>query len=464
MWIVTEHRHYVVGHTLKGNEIWRDLGSAWIAHRNRRTYREIALIPDGSCPPGVFNLWRGFEVDPKPGSWGMLELHLREVICSGNEDHYCWLRGWIAYCVQNPGKQAEVAVVLRGLKGTGKGMLGRMLMRIFRNHSLHITNSKHLVGNFNAHLVDALFLFLDEAFWAGDKQGEGILKPLITEPTIMIEPKGIDSFQMPNRLAILMASNNDWVVPASADERRYFVLDVSDRRKGDVDYFRKLSDAIEGEELAAMLHDLLALDLSGWNHRAAPHTAALNHQKLVGADSLQKFWIGCLTLGRIANAPTGDDWPDSVVCHVLHAAYLVLQLSFGTSETSPVVEGLGNGPVCPPPERPSQDDGRPRRCAGEFERGHQVAELGHAEGDEYLADDGTPPFAAFSPARSAARRARASMARVTCRCQPRQLRTSWSARSTSCLAASKHSSTSQRRPATRARSTRRAVAGPNTTK
>ena len=33
----------------------------------------------------------------------------------------------------------------------------------------------------------------------------------------MIEPKGVDPFPMPNRLKILMASNNDWVVPASAD-------------------------------------------------------------------------------------------------------------------------------------------------------------------------------------------------------------------------------------------------------
>ena len=85
-------------------------------------------------------------------------------------------------------------------------MVGQMLMRIFRDHSLHITHRKHLVGNFNAHLVDALFLFLDEAFWAGDKQGEGTLKALITERTLMIEPKGVDSFQMPNRLKILMAS------------------------------------------------------------------------------------------------------------------------------------------------------------------------------------------------------------------------------------------------------------------
>ena len=107
-------------------------------------------------------------------------------------------------------------------------------------------------------MVDALFLFLDEAFWAGDKQGEGTLKALITESTLMIEPKGVDSFQMPNRLKILMASNNDWVVPASADERRYFVLDVPDTRKGDKAYFSALAAAIEGDELAALLDYLLS--------------------------------------------------------------------------------------------------------------------------------------------------------------------------------------------------------------
>ena len=227
------HRHYVVAVSKKtGNEIWRGLGEAWLTHASRRTYRQIALIPDGPCPADVYNLWRGFGVEPDAGHWDTLKAHLLTVVCSGKVDHYDWLIGWLAYCVQHPGRQAEVAVVLRGLKGTGKGMVGQMLMRIFRDHSLHITNSKHLVGNFNAHLVDALFLFLDEAFWAGDKQGEGTLKALITERTLMIEPKGVDSFQMPNRLKILMASNNDWVVPASADERRYFVLDVSDTPQG----------------------------------------------------------------------------------------------------------------------------------------------------------------------------------------------------------------------------------------
>jgi hypothetical protein len=39
-----------------------------------------------------------------------------------------------------------------------------------------------------------------------------------------------------------MASNNEWVVPASSDERRYFVLDVADERAQDHEYFQAILD------------------------------------------------------------------------------------------------------------------------------------------------------------------------------------------------------------------------------
>jgi hypothetical protein len=37
-----------------------------------------------------------------------------------------------------------------------------------------------------------MLLFADEAFWAGDRKGEGALKRMVTEPTLFIEQKGID--------------------------------------------------------------------------------------------------------------------------------------------------------------------------------------------------------------------------------------------------------------------------------
>ena len=282
------NRHVVTRIKDNGAEETKSWADAWLSHPDRRTFDRIALSPAGTVPSDTYNLWRGWGVEPKVGDWSTIQWHLLNVICSGDEESYQWLLLWITRCVQHPELRAEVAVVLRGKKGAGKGVVAQMLLRLFRHHGLHISNSRHLLGNFNQHLLDALFLFCDEAFWTGDKQGEGVLKALITEPRLMIEPKYVNAFSVPNRLKIMMASNAEWVVPATADERRFFVLDVAESKCGDSAYFERLFGAIGGPELPALLHDLLALDLTGFEHRTAPHTHALNRQKLVGGDSSQK--------------------------------------------------------------------------------------------------------------------------------------------------------------------------------
>ena len=122
---------------------------------------------------------------------------------------------------------------MQGGARAGKGIFVRAFGRIFGQHFTHISHAKHLTGNFNAHLEDCVVLFVDEGFWAGDKQGEAVLKHLITEPTMIIERKGQNVEQLPNRLHMLMASNSEWVIPAGLDERRFLVLIVADSMKQD---------------------------------------------------------------------------------------------------------------------------------------------------------------------------------------------------------------------------------------
>jgi hypothetical protein len=320
-----------VGKTQNGHDIAKPLGDLWLADPNRRTYRAMALDPDGRCPPDVYNMWRGFGVEPHAGEWSAIRGHLLDIVCSGRRDYYEWLVRWFAHCVQRPGKPAKTALVLRGEKGAGKSLVGLILTHLFQDHSLSITQARHLTGNFNSHLMDVLALFVDEALWAGDKQGEGVLKALVTQDTLVIEPKGVDSFPMPNRLKIIIASNNDWVIPATKDERRYFALDVPDTRKGDTVYFTKLAAAIKGAELGAFLEHLLGLDLSDFAHRNPPHTEALNEQKLISGSSVEKFWSDCLHHGAVIGCEVGDEdgWPDVVNCTDLHNAFLKYALAHG---------------------------------------------------------------------------------------------------------------------------------------
>jgi hypothetical protein len=109
--------------------------------------------------PDVLNLWEGFSVEPRPGDWSLLRDHVRTIICDGHEDNFQYLMGWMARMVQFPAEQGEVAVVMKGGEGTGRGFLAKAA----------ISNTRHLIGNFNAHLRDAILLFADEAFFAGDK-------------------------------------------------------------------------------------------------------------------------------------------------------------------------------------------------------------------------------------------------------------------------------------------------------
>lgn len=320
------NRRVQVGSTKKGGPIFSDVGTIWLEHPQRRQYLGgVVMDPAGKAPADCWNLWRGFNVNPQAGDWSLMRNHIVKVLCNGDESLAEYVIGWLARMVQHPDKPGEVALVLRGKKGTGKGTLGNWMVRLFGQHSLHISHAKHLVGNFNAHLRDAVFVFADEAFFAGDKAHEGTLKSLVTEPFITVEAKYQNAVTIPNMTHILMASNNDWVVPASADERRYFVLEVSDCHIQDIPYFTKLNDQMENGGLSAMLHDLLDYDLSNFNVRKVPQTEALADQKRLSMDSLHRWWSTVLHRGFVLRSRYGSkfflDWSEFTSTELLHESY-----------------------------------------------------------------------------------------------------------------------------------------------
>ena len=256
-----------------------------------RRFDDLVFIPGADREIGTqMNLWRGFGVTPKQGCWPIMRAHMRDVIAAGNEEQDQYNFRWLAWAVQNPGQQAEVAIVCRGIKGTGKGTLGNAMCRMFGPHGLQIADKKHLVGSFNMHMSQCAFLFADEAYWPGDKDGEGALKRLITEPTLTIEPKGLDLFTVPNNLHVIIAGNEEWVVPASGDERRFAVNEVSSHRKGDLSYFRDLYAELQNGGLATMLYDLKTVDLKGWHPRNdVPQTAGLQKQKALSRRGVDRL-------------------------------------------------------------------------------------------------------------------------------------------------------------------------------
>jgi hypothetical protein len=123
-----------------------------------------------------------------------------------------------------------------------------------------------------------------------------------------------------------MAANADWLIAASAlDERRYLMLDVPDDKRGDLAYFAALDKQMEQGGLAAMLYDLLALDLGDFHPRAVPTTPELAEQKIHSFNTLQRWWLTVLDRGFVWKSRYGHPdflrWDDFVSTELLVRSY-----------------------------------------------------------------------------------------------------------------------------------------------
>ena len=258
------------------------LGAAWLSWEQCKQYLGGVIFDPSGKDHGddVLNLWQGLPINPEQGNWIRMRTHIREVICSDSDELYEYVISWLSRLIQHPGEPGEVTLVLQGKEGVGKGIFGHTIRRIFGAHGLHVSHRSHLVGNFNAHLQEVVFLFADEAFFAGDKKNIGVLKSLITEPVIVIEAKYVNAKPQPNYLHILICSNEDWVVPIGRDARRFQMIQVSDNYQNDRQYFSALGSEIDNGGMEAMAYDLLRFDLSNFNVRNIVITEAFVEQQI----------------------------------------------------------------------------------------------------------------------------------------------------------------------------------------
>jgi len=292
----------------------------WFEHPQRRQYNRIVFAP-GRVLPDCYNLWRGFAYEAIPGD-GHEEFlrHIRENLCCGNETYYNFVLGWMASAVQFPGRPGETAIVLRGDEGVGKSFFAENFGALFGRHFMKVSQSSHLVGNFNGHLQDTVLLFADEGIYAGDRQHANVLKDLITGKTLTVERKHENTLTTPNCLHIVMASNSQWVVPAGPNARRYFVLDVASNKICNGPYFKAIQEQLDNGGFKSLLYFLLNYDLAAVDVRTAPITAALQEQKVLSMEVHESWWYSRLQEGATVSCEQG--WRTEVPVKALYTDYL----------------------------------------------------------------------------------------------------------------------------------------------
>lgn len=290
----------------------------WMAHPDRREcIRGMGFFPDEDlwCN-GYVNLWQGWGVKPEEGDWSLFDSHIKEILCGGDEELHNYILDWVADIIQDPMVPKGTAIVMHGEEGVGKGTFCEMVGGVVgRTHYKHVTNPRHLVGNFNYHLMDGLFVFADEVIYGGDRQTAGILKSMVTEKQLVCERKGVDSFMYDNRIRLAVASNADWFIPAGPESRRWLVLEVSNRYANNRRYFDRLFDQmLDKGGLAAMMFDLQSRKIKS-NLAKAIITEGLKTQRAIykaTGDSVDVWMDECIGRQDLGVVTASESWPDNV--------------------------------------------------------------------------------------------------------------------------------------------------------
>lgn len=184
----------------------------------------------------VANLWDGWEVPPYEGEVTDEEMQpiihfLKEVVCSGDEKLYEWVKNWIADIFKNPSSKTGTALTLVGKQGAGKSIIGEKILRpiIGEAHSAQVGSVERLTSKFNKGMAGKLLVMGEEVISAKRRIDADTLKDVITAKKRTIELKGRDSFEMDDFARYLFTSNHTTdAVHIEVGDRRYTVVLVND--------------------------------------------------------------------------------------------------------------------------------------------------------------------------------------------------------------------------------------------
>lgn len=349
--------------------------------KNTTLYNGVEFNPRNTTL-NVLNLWVGMTITPRLGEWPLIRTLLCDVLCGGRQSEYEYLLKYIAHALQRPWEKPGVMIILLGGQGIGKGTLAKILQKIWSATFLQVNRIKQVVGDFNGSLERAYIVFLDEALFAGDRNSSDALKSLVTEPTISINEKHQPARQITSYHRFFSATNADHFKATDRDDRRDFVLRVSEHRKGDHAFWDALNAEIEHGGAEALTHDLLAIDLTGFNVRAKPNTRELTEQKLKSLEKFPRWWFDCLSQGAITHFST-IEWPLFISSATLLMQFLESEKTVRTFKQINDREAVAfMAKVCPSAKREQGMEGQHRR------RGYVLPtlEIARVDFEKYIGD------------------------------------------------------------------------------
>ncbi len=153
--------------------------------------------------------------------------------------------------VQTPAKRSYICMVLYGEERIGKNRLLAPIKQILGEYYQELDSAKKLYEKHSMYEYQKLFICINEAQGLDNFANSDNLKTRITEPTIPINPKGIQPFEIDNMCDYDMTTNNFNVVKITDDSyQRFFQVECTNYYKGNQEFFNDYINNIENNKIA----------------------------------------------------------------------------------------------------------------------------------------------------------------------------------------------------------------------
>ncbi|GET54974.1 highly derived D5-like helicase-primase [Rhizophagus irregularis DAOM 181602=DAOM 197198] len=177
--------------------------------------------------------------------WFMIE-YSTDIWCSGDWNLTEYIIKWLAGVAA--GRKMYSILYLKSGQGWGKGIITDFIQRsVLGTQLVYKTSDPETIrGSFNGQLQGKILLLLEEmptekSQWNNLYRS---LKDKVTSDIMEIHEKYKTPTHYKNFMSTIVLTNEN-ALRVDNDDRRTVFLDVSPSRKGDLNYFKKLSDAMK---------------------------------------------------------------------------------------------------------------------------------------------------------------------------------------------------------------------------
>lgn len=299
----------------------------WLEDKDRLQYERADFYPDKKkCPPGIYNLFQGFNADKyKPAKeilWDEIIELIQPIIThfnfltSGYADR---INLHLANIIQQPDMKTGIAILIRDIGtlfkdggGVGKNLIFEWFGReiLGEKYFMVVGDNRELYGSFNSLFEAKLLTLVEEASSKDNHTYNDILKSKITSKKTNINKKSIAQYEVADYNRFIFCSNNKNSLPIKQGSRRYEVYDSNPAKRNNVEYFKELDNHLNNPLVKWAYYKYLS-SLNIYRtpieyQSTIPITSAYRDIRYLNAPLYHKWLVHCLRTDTLENGYTSD--------------------------------------------------------------------------------------------------------------------------------------------------------------